>query len=323
MRKLLPAMLAIAIVGVSPIARAQDWPKAPIKLIVPVGPGLATDLTARMFADEASNGLGVGVVVENITGGSGVLGAQTVARAVPDGYTLLFANSSGLTSNMYLLDSINYNPLKDFAALAMVADSSPFVVSVNKDLPVNSIAELIAYGKAHPGELSIGIDATSGFGLVTGRLLNKRGAIGMTEVPYRATPQMLQDAVAGRIQVVISVPIPIKPFIDSGQLRMLAISSKQRFPGLATLPTIAETLPGFDVDGWFAIMAPAGAPPAILDRVNKEVVKFLDRQEARNRLVGMGVMLSRPGTPQSAAAFVRGQQEAWAGIARELDLKPQ
>jgi tripartite-type tricarboxylate transporter receptor subunit TctC len=323
LKKLIRTMLLASLAGFASVAHAQDWPKSPIKLVMPVGPGLATDLTARMFADDASKALGVGVVVENITGGSGVLGAQTVARAAPDGYTIFFANSSALTSNMYLLDSIKYDPTKDFTALAMMADSSPFIVSVNKDLPVKSIAELIAYGKAHPGELSMGIDATSGFGLVTGRLLNKRGAIGMTEVAYRATPQMVQDATAGRIQVMISVPLVIKPFVESGQLRMLAVSSKKRFPGLDDLPTIAETIPGFDVDGWFALMAPAKTPTAILDRLNAEVAKFLDKEDVRKRLVGLGVVLSRPGTPETAAAFVRGQQEAWGGIARELDLKPQ
>lgn len=315
--------MALSLVAFGSLAQAQEWPKAPIKLVVPVGPGLATDLTARMFADEAARALGVGVVVENITGGSGVLGAQTVARAAPDGYTLFFANSSALTSNMYLLDSIKYDPTKDFSAVALMADSSPFVVAVNKDLPVRSIAELIALGKAKPGALSLGIDATSGFGLVTGRLLNKRGGIGMIEVPYRATPQMIQDATAGRIQVMISAPIPVKPFVESGQLRQIAISSKARFPGLDDLPTIGETIPGFDVDGWFALMAPAGTPPAIAERLNREIAAFLGNEEVRRKLVGMGVLLSKPGTPRSAADFVGLQQANWKEIARELDLKPQ
>ena len=321
MNRIIRALLTGLLCASASAAVAQDWPKAPVKFVVPVGPGLATDLTARMLADDASKDLGVGVVVENITGGSGVLGAQAVARAAPDGYTLFFANSSALTSNMYLLDSINYDPRKDFRAIAMIADSSPFVVTVNKDLPVHSIPELIAYGKAHPGELSIGIDATSGFGLVAGRLLNRRGAIGMTEVPYRATPQMVQDATAGRIQVMISVPIPIKPFLDSGQLRILAITSKTRFPGMPNIPTVSETIPGFEVDGWFALMAPAATPRPVVDRMNAVAARFLGREDARQRLLSLGVLLSKPAPVEAAEAFVRGQQDAWAGIAKELDLK--
>ena len=313
------AVLALACVLNS--ARAQDWPRAPVKIVVPVGPGLATDVTARMLADSATPNLGVGVAVENITGGSGALGAQTVARAAPDGYTLLFANSSALTSNMYLLPSINYDPLRDFAVIALVSESSPFIVSVNKDVPVHSIAELIAYGKAHPGALTIGIDGTSGYGLVTGRLLNKRGEIGMVEASYRATPQMLQDLVAGRIQVMIAAPIVVRAFLGAGQLRAIGITSGTRFPGY-DVPTVAETLPGFLVDGWFALVAPAKTPYATRERMHAEVDKFLEKSEPRRKLLDFGVKLASPSSMQAATEFVHADQDRWRDLAKELDLKP-
>ncbi len=320
--RVLFAAMTLALAWGCATASAQDWPRAPIKIIVPVGPGLATDLTARLFADSAATGLGVGVVVENVTGGSGVLGAQMVARAAPDGYTLFFSNSSALTSNMYLLKNINYDPRRDFDAVAMVSDSSPFLIAVNKDLPVRSLADLIALGKSKPGALSLGIDATSGFGLITGRLLNKRGGVGMEEVAYRATPQMMQDAISGRIQALIAAPVPLKPFTTSGQLRALAVSSKDRFPGI-DLPTMAETIPGLVVDGWFALMAPAGTPAAVKERLNGEVAKFLGRQDIRQRLAGLGVLLSTPKTVETASTFLHQQEDDWAGIAKELDLTPQ
>ena len=312
----------LTLTAIAPAA-AQNWPSAPIKFIVPVGPGLATDLTARLLADHMSQTLGASVVVENITGGSGVLGAQTVARAAPDGATIFFSNSSALTSNMYLLQNVKYDPVKDFSAVALVAASSPFEVLVNKDLPVHSIAELIAYGKAHPGDLSLGMDATSGSGLVAGRLLNKRGAIGATEVLYRATPQMIQDAISGRIQVFISAPLPVKGAVDNGQLRAIAISSKKRFPGLDNVPSVGETLPGFEVDGWFALMAPTGTPQPIVERLNAETATFLAKSEVREKLVPLGILLAQPTSVQGTADFIRGQQASWKQLASELDLKPQ
>ena len=323
MRNELSALALSLLVLATGAASAQTWPNGTVKFVVPVGPGLATDLTARMLADVIAPALGASVVVENIAGGSGVLGAQNVARAAPDGQTLFFANSSALTSNMYLLANVKYDPVKDFAAVAMVADSSPFVVLVNKDLPVHTVPELIAYAKAHPGELSLGMDATSGFGLVAARLLNKRGGMGATEVPYRATPQMIQDAVAGRIQAAISAPLPVKAAIDSGQLRIVGISSKNRFPGIDAVPTVAETLPGYEVDGWFALMAPAGTPRPILEKLNAETAKFLAKPASGAKLAPLGILLSRPAGVAAAAAFVRGQQERWKGLAAELDLKPE
>ena len=215
---------------------------------------------ARMLADGVSRTLGQQVYVENLPGAAGIIGAQAAARAAPDGYTLFFANASTFTSNMFMLKSIPYDPTRDFAAVAMVSNRGPFVVSVNPDLPVKSLPELIAYGKAQPGKLSYGVDATSGYGVVVGRLLNKRGAIGMVEVPYRATGQMLQETAAGTTQVMISSFAAVVGFAQAGKVRRIAISSAQRFPGVDDLPTIGETLPGFEIDGWLVVVAPAGTP---------------------------------------------------------------
>ena len=182
----------------------QSWPTRPIRLIVPTGPGLGTDIMARLLADGVSRTLGQQIYVENVPGASGITGAQQAARATPDGYTLFFANASTFTSNMFMLKSIPYDPMRDFTAVAMVSNQGPVVVSVYPELPVKTLPELIAYGKAQPGKLSYAVDATSGLGVVVGRLLNKRGGIGMVEVPYRTTAQMMQDTSVGTTQVMLS-----------------------------------------------------------------------------------------------------------------------
>ena len=253
----------------------QNWPARPIKLIVATGPGLATDIMARLLSEGVSRTLGQQMFVENMPGASGIVGAGAAARAPNDGYTFFFANASGLTSNMFLIKSLPYDPVRDYTPVAMVCDSGPFVVAVHPDLPVKTLAELIAYAKAQPGKLSYAVDASSGFGVVAGKLMNKRAAMEMVEVPYRATAQMLQDAVMGTVQLMISSVAASDAFVKAGKLRRIAISSNRRFPGMEDLPTIGETLPGFVVDGWFAVVAPAGTPASIVARLNQEIAHFL------------------------------------------------
>jgi tripartite-type tricarboxylate transporter receptor subunit TctC len=224
---------------------------------------------------------------------------------------------------MFLLKSIPYDPTRDFAAVALVAASGPFVVAVHPDLPVRSLPDLIAYGKAQPGKLSYAVDASSGYGVVVGKLLNKRGGIGMVEVPYRATAQMLQDTAAGTTQLLISAVAASDAFVQAGKLRRIAISSEKRFPGMDDLPTIGETLPGFVIDGWFAVVAPAGTPPAIVARLNEAIGQFLQSAEIRQRMIAFGLAASGASTPQSAAEFIRADQERWRNLVKELGLEPQ
>jgi tripartite-type tricarboxylate transporter receptor subunit TctC len=323
MNRLLKAFAVAALLLMPNVAAAQTWPARPIKLIVPTGPGLATDIMARLLADGVTKNLGQPIVVENMPGASGIVGAQAAARAAPDGYTLFFANASALTSNMVMIKSIPYDPARDFSAVAMVCNSGPFVVVVTPGLPVKSLPELIAYGKANPGKLSYAVDATSGFGMVAGKLLNKRSNLGMVEVPYRATAQMLQDLAVGTVSVAISTVAPTEGFAKAGKLRRIAITSEKRFPGLDDLPAVGETLPQFVIDGWFAVVAPAGTPPEIVRRLNQEIDPFLKRDDIRQRLRSFGLATTGAGTPESTAAFIRGEQERWRGLARELDLQPQ
>jgi tripartite-type tricarboxylate transporter receptor subunit TctC len=222
-----------------------------------------------------------------------------------------------------MLKSIGYDPTRDFTAVAMVSNRGPFVVSVNPELPVISLPELIAYGKAHPDKLSYGVDATSGYGVVVGRLLNKRGAIGMVEVPYRTTSQLLQETATGTTQVMISSFGAVVGFAQAGKVRRIAISSAQRFPSAPDLPTIAETLPGFDIDGWLVVVAPAGTPADIVAPLNQEIGRFLQKPEIQQRLLALGLAITGTDTPQTTDEFIRQQQAQWRSLAQELNLQPE
>jgi tripartite-type tricarboxylate transporter receptor subunit TctC len=316
-------LLLILILVVAPQARAEIWPSRPVKLIVPADAGHAFDIMARMIASGVSQGLGQTVYVENMPGASGIVGAQAAARANPDGDTFFFAAASVLSSNMYLFKALPYNPARDFSAVAMVCDRGPMVISVNPDLPVKTIPELVAYGKSNPGKLSYAVDASGGFALAAGRLLNKEGGIGMVEVPYRSSPQMVQDTIAGTVQVMVSSIPAVAGAQAAGKLRFLAVSSDNRFPGYDNIPTIAETFPGFRIDGWFAVVAPAGTPPDILLKMNREINKVLQSPDIRQRALGFGLGVSDASTPDTTETYIHSEQDRWGHLVSELGMQAQ
>ena len=318
------ALLRCALV-LGPIASAdaQSWPARPIKIIVPTGPGAATDVMARLMADAVTRGLGQPVVVENNASTSGLGAHQTAARAAPDGYTFLFTNTSGLATNLVTFKSIPYDPVKDFTPVAMVVDFGPQMLSVNVDLPVTTVAGLIDHAKANPGKLSYAVDVTAGAAPFAARLLNKRANLGMVEVPYRSAAQMVQDVASGTIPVLISSMAASNSMVQAGKIRRIALSSSTRFPPLPDLPTIGETVPGVTMDGWFVLVAPVGVPADIVARMNKEVGEFLKGEEIRTRLAGFGLATSGAGTPQSTGAFIAREQDKWRALAQELDIQPQ
>jgi len=317
---LLPCALVL---GPTVTAEAQSWPTRPVKIIVPTGPGAATDVMARLMADAVTRGLGQPVVVENNASASGLGAHQTAARAAPDGYTFLFTNTSGLATNLVTFKSIPYDPVKDFTPVAMVVDFGPQMLSVNVDVPVTTVAGLIDYAKTNPGKLSYAVDVTAGAAPFAARLLNKRANLGMVEVPYRSAAQMANDVASGVIPVLISSMAASNAMVQAGKIRRIALSSSNRFPPLPDLPTINETVPGVTMDGWFVLVAPTGVPADIVARMNKEVGEFLKGDEIRTRLAGFGLATSGAGTPQSTGAFIAGEQEKWRALAQELGIQPQ
>ena len=315
--------LLTSIVSAQAQSQSQSWPTRSIRLIVSTGPGLGTDIMARMMSESLSRQLGQQVFVENVGGAAGMIGTQAAVRAVPDGYTFLFAPASSMSSNMYLYKSVPYVPLRDLTPVAMVCDSSPFAVSVNPDLPIKTIPDLVAYSKANPGKLSYAIDSSSGYAGVIGQLLSKRGGVDWVQVPYKSTPQMLQDTAAGTTQLMISSIGAVQGMVAGGKLRMVALSSERRYPGLEDVSVIAETMPGFRIDGWFAVMAPIGTPQPIIERMNREIDIFLKSSELPPKLKTLGFATSGAGTPQSTADFIQAEQERWKKLVVELNIQPQ
>jgi tripartite-type tricarboxylate transporter receptor subunit TctC len=316
-------LLCALVLGPTGAADGQTWPARPVKIIVPTGPGAATDVMARLMADAVTRGLGQPVVVENNASASGLGAHQTAARAAPDGYTFLFTNTSGLATNLVTFKSIPYDPVKDFTPVAMVVDFGPQMLSVNVDVPVTTVSGLIDYAKANPGKLSYAVDVTAGAAPFAARLLNKRANLGMVEVPYRSAAQMVNDVASGVIPVLISSMAASNAMVQAGKIRRIALSSTNRFPPLPDLPTISETVPGVTMDGWFVLVAPAGVPADIATRMNKEVGEFLKGDEIRTRLAGFGLATSGAGTPQSTGEFIAREQEKWRALAQELGIQPQ
>jgi tripartite-type tricarboxylate transporter receptor subunit TctC len=304
-------------------AQAQTWPARPIKLIVPNAAGTATDTMARLLANDLSKSLGQQMFVENVLGPSGMTGHQTAARSEPDGYTFLFTNTSGLAGNPVSFKKLPYDPTNDFTAVAMVCNLGPQMVSANKDAPFKTMAEFIAYAKANPGKLSYAVDATVGGAIFAGRLIVQRGGLEMPEVSYRGGAQMGPDVASGRVPVMISSIAMANPFLDSGQIRALAVTSSQRFPSMPDLPTTGEIVPGVVIDGWFVVVAPKGVPAAIVQRVNKEIGVFLAGADIQKRLIAIGLATAGAGTPESTAAFIAGQQERYRVFAKELNIEAQ
>jgi tripartite-type tricarboxylate transporter receptor subunit TctC len=323
MKLVIRAALCAAILAAATAAHAQTWPNRPIKVIVPTGPGAATDVMARLMAESVTRGLGQPVVVENLGGASGLIAHQTAARAPADGYTFLFSNTSGLAINPVSFKSIPYDPARDFTPVATIVDFGPQILSVNADMPVKTVAELIAYAKANPGKLSYAVDVTAGAAPIAARLFNKRGELGLVEVPYRSAAQMLQDVAAGTVPVLISSMAASNAMVQAGKVRRLAISSSKRFPPLPDLPAINETVPGVTMDGWFVLVAPTGTPAEAVQRMNREIGEFLKGDQITARLTGFGLATSGAGTPQSTGEFIAREQEKWRALAVELKIEPQ
>jgi len=323
MKRVLCALIFCLVCVLAVDVNAQSWPNRPLKLIVPTGPGAATDVMARMLADGVSRNLDQSMVVENMPGASGIVAHQTVARAAPDGYTFLFTNTSGMAINLISFKQLPYDPTKDFTAVAMVCNQGPQMISVNADLPVKTLSDLIAYAKANRGKLSIAFDTTAGAAAFAAKLFNRRADLGLVEVPYRSAAQMTQDVASGVNQVMISSIAAARSVVDADKVRPIAITSKTRFRGLPDLPAVSETLPGIAIDGFFGIVAPAGTPADIVARLNREIAEYLKGPEIQQRLISFGLATEGAGTPASTAQFIRKEQDRWRALAKELDVEPQ
>jgi tripartite-type tricarboxylate transporter receptor subunit TctC len=313
---------AFALLATAPQVAAQEWPARPVKFIVSQAAGGTPDIICRLITEKLSRALGQQVVVENRPGGGNVIGAQAAARSAPDGYTFFFATAAALVTNPYTFKSLPYDPARDFAPVAMVA-SNPFFLLAHPSLPAKTLPELIALDKREPGKLAAATDGQRNFSGMLTAWFNKRAGTNIVQVPYATMPQGAQDAIAGRVQLVVLAVPSSAPLMEQGQLRGLAVSSAKRLPGFESVPAISETLPGFDFIGWFAVVAPAGTPADVIQRMNREIDAALKDGEIGKRLRDVGMYTEGAGTPETTAAYIRAQLDTWGQIVREIGLQPE
>jgi len=322
MNRTLRGLLLLALSCAFGEAGAQSWPVRPIRVIVSFAAGSAPDIVCRFVTDRLSRAVGQSIVVDNRPGSGNIIAAQAAARSAPDGYNLFCATAATLVSNPHTFKSLPYDPVKDFAPVAMIA-KGPFFVLVHPSVPATTLAELAAYDKANPGKLTFATDGLRNFTGMMAAWLNKISGMSILTVPYAAMPLGIQDTVTGRTQVTILAIPAAAPRIRSAELRPLAASFAQRVPGYENVPAIAETYPGFELVGWFLMVAPAGTPAKIVQRVNREMDRILKDPETAQRLRGLGFFTEGAETPEAVGDAIRTDREKWGRIVQELGIQPE
>jgi tripartite-type tricarboxylate transporter receptor subunit TctC len=303
-------------------AAAQTWPDRPIKFISSQAAGNATDTIARLTADLLSKRLGQPVVVENRPGGGNVIGTQAAARSAPDGYTFFFASAAPFVSDPYTFKSLPYDIMKDFVPVARIAEI-PFVILAHPSVPATNLPELFALAKKEPDKLVFATDGQRRFSGMIVAWLNKLAGTQIMQVPYKAQTQGVQDALAGRVQLIILGAPGVRQFVSSGKLVPLAVTSLKRIPELPNVATVAETFPGFDFPGWWLLAAPTGTPADIVERMNREVNAVLKDEEVAKRVRAMGFTITAGGDAKNTQDYVAGQHAAWGKMVHEIGIKPE
>ena len=307
--------LACALAG---SAFAQGYPTHPIKVIVPWPPGQATDVAARMVAERLSPALGQPLVVDNRPGVGGVLGSETAAKSPADGYTLL-AGSSGPISISPNVQKVAYEPLRDFAPISLIA-VNPFVLVVNPSIPAKNVRELVALLKANPGKYSFASSGSGATSHLMSVLFNSTAGVDAVHVPYKGSSQSITDVVNGQVAYTIETVPAVAGLVKAGKLRALGATSATRAQAMPDVPTIAETLPGYEMFGWIGLVAPAGTPQPITDRLSAETRKIMQDPEIRQRFLSAG-MEPAGNTPVEFAAFMKKQNERYGAIVKQAHIK--
>src|SRR5215467_14239340 len=310
----LAAAVAVAAgVALASHAAAQNYPVKPIRLVVPFAPGGPADVIGRIIAQQLNVILGQSLVIENRGGAGGTIGARFVATADPDGYTLMFANTSTLSINPAVYRRLDYDPAKAFAPVALIGTTSNILV-VNPALPVKTIAELVAYGKANPNRLSY---STPGVGTpphMIGEMFKQRTGLDITHVPYKGGGSSTQDVVSGQVPLTFENPAISLPLVLAGQIRALAVTSDARNPRIPDVPVLSETIPDFVSASFTGIVAPAGVSGAIIARLNAAINESLKAPAVQATLDKLSVDV-KPGTPAEFGAFLATEREKWLAVA--------
>lgn len=317
---LVPCSLMLA--AAFPAAAAEPYPNKPIRLIVPYAAGGGTDVMARAFAQRLASALSVQIVVENRTGAGGNIAASAVAKAAPDGYTLFFGAAGPLAVNPALYDKLPFDPVKDFAPIGLVGSMALFL-TVPASMPVKSVKDLVAMAKAKPGQLNYASAGIGGTTHLAMEVLKTETGANLTHVPYKGTAAGVADMLGGNIQVIFDAWTSTSPHVESGKLKYLAVSTTARSALAPQVPTMAESgFPGFNVFVWYGILAPAGTPSEVVDKLGRETLKVMAQPELKEAFARLG-MEPMSGGPEPFAAFIRSETVKWAKIVRDAGAKAE
>jgi tripartite-type tricarboxylate transporter receptor subunit TctC len=311
--------LALALQCLATSVFAADYPSKPIRLVVPYAPGGGADSVARIVAKRMSEQMGQPIVIDNKGGAGSILGTDIVAKAEPDGYTLLLGQSGPISINPAIYKSLPYDSVKDFAPVAMTT-AYPYILVVNADLPVKSLQEFVALAKSKPGAMNYGSTGVGAANHLVSELFNSKAGLKMTHVPYRGTALAVGDLLGGQLTMVFGDPISVLSQIKAGRLRALAVTSLERSAVAPEVPTVAESgYPGFEALAWHGILAPARTPPAIVKKLNEEIVKAL-ADPTTKKLLEDQAMQTVGSSPDAFAAFIRKDIAIWKAVATSANV---
>jgi tripartite-type tricarboxylate transporter receptor subunit TctC len=312
------ALTLAAMLAALPAAQAQDYPSRAVKIIVPFPAGGTADVMPRIFSDWLAKKWGEPVVIENRSGAAGNIGAEAVAKADPDGYTLLSAPPPPLVINQNLYPRLGFDPT-EFVPIVIMG-RVPNALVLNARVPLASVADVIAYAKANPGKLTCATQGNGTTSHLTAELFELKAGVKFQQVPYRGSAPALTDLAAGNVDLMFDNLGASLALVKGGQLKLLAVASPKRTAALADVPTIAETLPGFESVTWFAIVAPPKTPEAVIDKINADVNEALHQGEIRDRLAQLSAE-PMGGTPQATAAYMREEVERWGNVIKAANVK--
>jgi tripartite-type tricarboxylate transporter receptor subunit TctC len=320
MRMMMRAMLGVAALAALTLpAAAQEWPAKQVNFIVPFSAGGTTDLFGRLLAQHMQKNFGQPFIVENRAGAGGNLGAAAVAKAAPDGYTFLVGTVSTHAINPFLYSKLPYDTVKDFAPVSLIA-RLPNILVVHPSLPVNNVQELVAYLKANPDKLSYGSSGAGTSIHLAAELFKIRTGTTMTHVPFRSSGDIMNNLTGGHINLAFDNITLAWPQVKAGRLRALAVSSTERSAIAPDVPTVADTIPGFEATSWHGVFAPAGTPKPIVDKMAAEMKRILELPDVKDKLFEIGAVAS-PMTPEDFGKFIDGERAKWADVVKASGAK--
>ena len=317
---ILRTALVAVLLSSSALPSYAQWPTKPVRFVVPFPAGGSTDVVGRILAEHLRQGFGQAFVIDNRAGAGGTVGSDAVAKAAPDGYTMLIGTSSthAIASGLYGA-KLPYDQVKDFAPVTLIGSATILLV-VHPSVPANNVPELIALAKAKPGTLNFASSGNGGVSHLTGEYFKSLAGIQMQHVPYKGDTPMITDLVAGRVSLAFGTAVAFLPHVQKNALHALAVTNAKPSPVAPNLPTVAQTLPGFEALQWFGLLMPAGTPTEIVSRMQAETLKVLRVPEVRDRLQAMGIEIVG-NTPAEFAAFMREESAKWGRIVKESGAK--